>query len=312
MDLLSSNNASPIPSGLDSIAAAPPPENLFNSVSRIPRRSASNDKPLLDPPSIDVHIVNDYPTAKKPHTFAMVRAAIRSRIDDGYREASVQSIKKFMQSEFQVDVAGRKHLIKQCLLDGVASGDLVRRSGRGAVGLRTRKNRLRRKSTKINASRQIIITFSVLAIKINLLYSNQNGCIQIYFFWRRTSHPRFAHNKNYIRCVYMNIYMRAKAKSVFFGGLTLYRASTSLYSTYTIALAVLRLLVVQLLVSYMLPNRYVPIVFTCDRWGVSYRFITRRRIMDFASIFSGWCFLFIWNCGTFAYFHRRYVPRKIN
>lgn len=134
MDLLSSNNASPIPSGLDSIAAAPPPENLFNSVSRIPRRSASNDKPLLDPPSIDVHIVNDYPTAKKPHTFAMVRAAIRSRIDDGYREASVQSIKKFMQSEFQVDVAGRKHLIKQCLLDGVASGDLVRRSGRGAVG----------------------------------------------------------------------------------------------------------------------------------------------------------------------------------
>lgn len=94
----------------------------------------ADDAPFLDTPSIDVEITNNYPK-NKPTTSRMVADAIRKRSAEGRRRgASLQSIKKYIESSFMVDVSKRNHLIKQCLVNGVARGQFVQLSGQGASG----------------------------------------------------------------------------------------------------------------------------------------------------------------------------------
>lgn len=109
------------------------------------------DVPFLETPSIDLEIVHSYPN-KNPSTFHMVFDAIRQRSSEGGRRsgASLQSIKQHIKSSFMVDIGKRNHLIKQCLVNGVARGQIVQLSGHGANGSfrMPNKNKKKKKAVK--------------------------------------------------------------------------------------------------------------------------------------------------------------------
>lgn len=140
----------------------------FEVASTQIRGSSADEVPFLETPSIDVEINNDYPK-NKPRTSLMFMHAIRHRSNGGRRSgASLQSIKKYIESSFQVNIDKRKHLIKQSLLDGVATGKFVQLSGQGVNGSFRMANRKMKKvaKTKSGVSKRKVASKNKLPIRL--------------------------------------------------------------------------------------------------------------------------------------------------
>lgn len=121
--------------------------NPFEIATQLKSLSTKDDDvPFLETPSIDMEIQNDYPK-NKPNTSHMVLRAIRDR-SVGRHGVSLQSIKQYIQSSFMVDLTKRNHLIKQCLVNGVAKGQFVQLSGQGANGSFRMANKKKKRVTK--------------------------------------------------------------------------------------------------------------------------------------------------------------------
>ncbi|CAM1154412.1 HIST1H1A (predicted), partial [Pycnogonum litorale] len=67
-----------------------------------------------------------------PTTSAMVMNAVKTLHDRN--GSSLSAIKKFLTSEYKVDVSKRSSLIRKCLTTAAADGKLVRTKGTGANG----------------------------------------------------------------------------------------------------------------------------------------------------------------------------------